>query len=87
MRLDVRALTNAGAVVAAVIFVVCALFVALAPEAAMSFAGFLLHADLSGLARDRVTWGNFFGGLASFSALFAVVYGASGWVYNRLARK
>jgi hypothetical protein len=85
MKLDTRAFAIAAAIIAAALFVICAFFVAVAPEATTNFVGHLIHADLSGFTRS-LTWGNFFGGLVCWTLGTGFVAAALAWVYNRLAR-
>jgi FtsH-binding integral membrane protein len=85
MKFDVRAMTITGAVVAAAAYAVCAIFVALAPVTAVTLGGYIVHVDISSLGRT-ITWGGAIAGLIIVSAFVAVVSGASGWVYNRLAK-
>jgi 2TM family of unknown function (DUF5676) len=56
MATNVRALTITGAVVAAVIYVICATFVALAPELATRIGSDVTHINMAGVGRS-VTWG------------------------------
>ena len=84
MRFDVRAFATAAAVIAAALFLICAFFVAVAPETTTNFAGHLIHADLSGIKRS-LTWGNFFGGLVCWTVGTGLVGAALARVYNRLA--
>ena len=51
MKLDARAFGLAAGVAAAVLFLFCAIAVAIAPEATTAFAGHLIHVDLSGITR------------------------------------
>ena len=74
MRIDPRALCLATGLTAAVLFVVCAAWVALAPVAATQTFSFLLHLDLSGMARTLI-WTSFFGGLVGLEV--------RGWVSRR----
>ena len=85
MKMDTRAFAIATAVTAAVLFLICAFFVAVLPKETTNFAGYLVHADLSGISRS-LTWGNFFGGLACWTVGAGVVAGALAWLYNRIAR-
>lgn len=85
MKLDTRAFAIAAAIVAAALFLICAFFVAVAPEQTTNFAGHLIHADLNGIMRS-LTWGSFFGGLVCWTLGTGVVGAALAWVYNRLAR-
>lgn len=62
MRLDPRAFGAAAGLVAAVLFIICAWAVAIAPEATTSAASYLIHMDLSEMSRT-LTFGNFVGGL------------------------
>jgi 2TM family of unknown function (DUF5676) len=84
MKLDTRAFAIAAAIVSATLFLICALFVAVAPEATTNFAGHL-HADLSGFTRS-LTWPNFFGGLVCWTLGTGLVAAALAWLYNRLLR-
>jgi hypothetical protein len=85
MKLDTRAFAIAAAIIAAALFLICAFFVAVAPEQTTNFAGHLIHSDLSGITRS-LTWGNFFGGLACWTLGTGLVAAALAGVYNRLAR-
>lgn len=84
MTLNVRAFGLAAGIVAAVLFVICAVAVALAPEATTAVAGFLLHVDLGGFSRS-VTPGNFIGGLIGWSVGTAITFAAAAALYNRLS--
>ena len=85
MATNVRALTITGAVMAAVTYVVCAGFVALAPEVATGLGSDITHINLSAVGR-AVTWGGALRGLVFLTAFVALVCAASGRLYNRLAR-
>ena len=69
---------------AAASYVVCAAFVALAPDAATTIGSYVVHMDLSRVGRS-VTWGGALIGLVFFTAFVALVCAASGWLYNRIA--
>lgn len=84
MRLDIRAFAFAGGIAAAILFVICAAAVALAPQATTAFAGELIHADLSGIART-LTWGSFILGLVVWTAGTALTCGFVAATYNRFA--
>lgn len=85
MKLDTRAFATAAGIIAASLFLICAFFVAMAPEATTNFAGHLIHADLSGFTRT-LTWGNFFGGLVCWTLGTGLVAAGVSLIYNRLAR-
>ena len=82
---NVRALTVTGVVMAAVTYVICAAFVAVAPEAASTLGTYITHIDLTKVGRT-VTWGGAFIGFVFFTAFVAIVSGASASIYNHLAR-
>ena len=82
---NVRALTVTGVVVAAATYVICAVFVALAPDAASTLGTYVTHMDLMRVGRT-VTWGGALIGFVFFTAFVAIVCGASASIYNRLAR-
>lgn len=84
-RLDERALALAAAGVTAVIFSLCALWIAVSPHGFMATIGYLLHINLSPLART-VTFASYVAGLICVSLFAAVSLGALGALYNRLAR-
>ena len=83
MKLDARAFGLAAGTTAGVLFVLCALAVAIAPEATTAFAGYLIHADLSGITRD-LTLGSFVGGLVCWTVGTTLAFWLMGTVYNRL---
>lgn len=83
MKLDARAFGLAAGATAGVLFILCALAVAIAPEATTSFAGYLIHADLSAMTRT-LTLGSFVGGLVCWTVGTGLVFWFTGVVYNRL---
>ena len=83
MKLNVRALSFASAIVAAVSFILCALAVALSPALTSRFFSFVFHIDLTSLSRS-ITWASFFGGMLLFSVGVAIHVGLTAWCYNRL---
>ena len=83
MKLDAKAFGLAAGTTAAVLFLVCALAVAIAPEATTTFAGYLIHADLSGMTRN-LTVGSFVGGLICWTAGTTLVVWLTATIYNRL---
>ena len=86
MSTNVRALTITGAIMAAATYAICAIFVALFPEAATRIGSDIVHINLSGVGRT-ITWGGALTGGVFFTVFVAVVCAASGWLYNRLARE
>ena len=83
MRLDARAFGMAAAMVAAVLFTICALAVAVAPEPTTALASYLIHMDLSGMTRS-MTLGRFVGGLVLWTLSNAATFGGVAAIYNRL---
>ena len=83
ISLDPRAFGLAAGAMAAALFTICALIVAVVPGAAVGFFGYILHLDLTGLARP-VTVGNFVGGLFAWTIGVGIVFGLGGVFYNRL---
>lgn len=84
MRLDSRAFGFAAGTVAAALFVLCALGVALAPGATTAMASTLIHIDLSGMART-ITWATFFSGLVCWTLGVGLTFAAVGGLYNRFS--
>ena len=84
MKLNTGAIFWAVAIVSAASYVICAIFVAVAPGATSQFFGWVMHIDLSSLAR-HITWSSFFGGMFCYSLVIGALAGASAWAYNRLA--
>lgn len=83
MRLDARAFGTAAGTVAAVLFTICALAVAVAPDGTTGVASYLIHMDLSGMTRS-MTFGRFVGGLVIWTLATAATFGSVAAIYNRL---
>lgn len=82
-KLNGRSLFLSTAILTAVLYTICVGFIALAPQAAMAFFSYILHADLTTIARP-VNFGNFIVGLLAWSlgtGLYAVLIAR---LYNRL---
>lgn len=86
MKLNIKAVAIAEAFVAGVLFVLCRLAFALAPEATLATLKYLTHIDWSSLVMP-VNWGGFLSGLVLFTVFTAVVGAAWAWIYNLLARQ
>ena len=86
MSANVRALTITGAVIAALTYIVCAGFVALAPEMATTLGAYIVHMDLTRVGRS-VTWRGALIGGTFFAVFVALVCALSGWLYNRLDQR
>jgi hypothetical protein len=79
MSTNIRALTITGAVIAAFTYIICASFVALAPEMATTLGAYIVHMDLSKLGRSVTIGGGLTGG-AFFTMFVAFVCASSGWL-------
>lgn len=85
MRVNSMALGTSAGLVAAGTFVICGVFVALVPGETSAFLGWVLHVDLSTMARPMSVV-SFFGGLILFSAFVGVCIGFVSALYNRITR-
>ena len=81
---NVKALAITGLLMAAITYVVCATFVAIAPEAASTLGTYITHMDLYRVGRS-VSWGGAAIRFVFVTAFVAIVCAASGAIYNRLA--
>ena len=86
MRLDARAFGAAAGMVAAALFTICALAVAVVPDQTTGLASYLIHMDLSGMTRT-MTFGRFIGGLVIWTLGTGVTFGAVAEVYNLLVAR
>ena len=86
MSANIRALTITGAVIAALTYIVCAGFVALAPEMATTLGAYITHMNLTNVGRSVTVGGALIGG-AFFTVFVALVCASSGWLYNRLDQR
>lgn len=84
MKLDVRALAAASGTVATVLFALCALFVALAPEATIWATRELFHVAVS--SPPTITWIGFLAGLVFWFFGTAAAAAALASLFNRWAR-
>ena len=82
MRLDPRSFGIAAGLTAGALFLVCALFVALAPDATTAFFGTLIHADLSAITRP-LTLGSFLIGVCVWTVGTGLTFGLAASLYNR----
>jgi hypothetical protein len=76
----------AAGIVAAVLFTICALAVAVAPESTTALAGYLIHLDLSGVIRT-LTFGSFIAGLVIWTLGTAITFGFAAAIYNKLVAR
>jgi len=81
MKLNIWAFGLAVGIVIAAAFTICAFFVAVAPEATATFIGYLLHINLSGLARP-ITWASYVAGVLGVGIWMALWAAAAAKLYN-----
>jgi len=85
-KLRTRSLSLATALITGAVYSICILFIALAPKAAMAFFSYILHADLSNIART-VSWGSFIVGLLFWSIGTALYTALIARLYNSFATR
>ena len=83
MKLNAGAFGGAAGLAAAALFTLCAAFVAVAPGTATGVFGYVLHLDLTTLARP-LTVGSFVGGLLFWAIGSALAFAAAARIYNAL---
>lgn len=82
-RLNPRSLFTATGIISGAFFIACFLSLAVAPQPAMSFFGYILHADLTSISRP-VSLGSFVIGLLVWSLGTGVYAALIARIYNRL---
>ncbi|QLE46244.1 hypothetical protein FD723_39310 (plasmid) [Nostoc sp. C052] len=82
--LSVRSLFLATAITTGIAYLVCVLFLIVAPQATMGFFSYVLHANLSGIIRS-VTWGSFIVGLLVWSMGIGLYVALVARLYNKLS--
>lgn len=82
--LRARSLFIATAVMSALAYIICVVFIAIAPQATIAFFGQILHADLSSIARS-ITFGSFIVGLVAWSLGTGLYAALIARFYNRLS--
>ena len=85
MSVNVKAFTITGIIIAALSYVVCATFVAIAPDAATTMGSYITHMNLREVGRS-VTFTKALIGGTFFTVFVSLVCASSGFLYNRLAR-
>lgn len=84
LRLGVRSLFLATAITTGIAYLVCVLFLIVAPQATMAFFSYVLHTNLSGIIRS-VTWGSFIVGLLIWSVGTGFYAAFVARLYNKLS--
>lgn len=83
MTLDAKVLGIASAIVAATTYVICGVSVALSPAFTQAAFSYVLHADLTGLARP-ISLASFVFGMLIFSAVVGLCAYFTAKLYNAL---
>ena len=84
MKLNIKAVAIAEAIVGAGLFILCRLAFAVAPDATLAALKYLTHIDWSSVTMP-VTLGGFISGLLVFTILIAIVGGIWASIYNVVA--
>ena len=82
MQLNASSLGLGAAVTAAIVYTVCSLFVALFPAATSAAFSYVLHIDLTTMARP-ITWGSYCVGVVSITIAIGVMIALAAAFYNR----
>lgn len=85
MKLNVKAVVIAEAIVGAALFILCRLAFVVVPDATLAALKYLTHIDWSSVTMP-VSLGGFIFGLVAFTVLIAVIGGVWAWIYNLIAR-
>jgi hypothetical protein len=87
MKLNIKAVVIAEAVIGAVLFILCRAAFVVAPNATLAALKYLTHIDWSPVTMPvTMTWGGFILGLIVFTIFIAIVGAGWAWIYNRLAQ-
>ena len=84
MKLNIKAVVIAEAIVGAALFILCRVAFVIAPEATLATLKYLTHIDWSPVTMP-VTLGGFVSGLIVFTIFIAIVGGVWALIYNSLA--
>jgi small-conductance mechanosensitive channel len=85
MKLNVKAVVIAEAIVGAGLFILCRLAFAVAPNATLATLKYLTHIDWTSVTMP-VSLGGFIAGLVVFTIFIAIVGGLWAWIYNLVLR-
>ena len=85
MKLNVKAVVIAEAIVGAALFILCRLAFVVAPDLMLATLKYLTHIDWSSVTMP-VSFGGFIPGLVVFTIFMAVTGGVWAWLYNLIAR-
>ncbi|PSB40706.1 hypothetical protein C7B67_27785 [filamentous cyanobacterium Phorm 6] len=83
LKLSVRSLFLATAIITGIAYLICILFMTVAPQATMTLFSYVLHLNLSGIT-PNVTWGSFIVGLLFWSVGIGLYAAFVARLYNKL---
>ncbi len=86
MKLDIKALTLATALVVAGLYALCAIVVALFPGPTLVMFAAIMHANLGGMAWSMDAGAVVLGLICTTTIASFIVY-SIGWTYNRLSER
>jgi hypothetical protein len=84
MKLNIKAVAIAEAIICGLLFILCRLAFAVAPETTLAALRYFTHIDWSSVVAP-INWVGFFVGLIVFTVFMAVTGAVWAWVYNRVA--
>jgi len=83
IKLNGRSLFLSTAILTAALYTLCVGFIAVAPQVAMAFFSYILHADLTNITRP-IRWDSFVVGLLAWSLGTGLYAALIARLYNRL---
>lgn len=83
MKLDAIKLGFATAIIFALAWIICSLFVIIAPSGMMQMSGHMVHSNFEDMGWS-LHWTGFFVGLVTWSVFSGLFVGAIAATYNRL---
>ena len=82
MKLQTGPLALAAALLTGLVYLLCTIALALAPQASVAFFGTMFHWNLA-MLMVPVTWGGALVGILCLAFGAALIAAAFGWLYNR----
>jgi hypothetical protein len=84
MLLNTKSFGLSAAATAAIVYSICSLFVALVPTGTAAAFSYVLHIDLTAMARP-ISWGSYAVGVVAISVAIGLVFALAAGFYNRLS--
>lgn len=85
MSLDTKSFGLSAGIATAIVYSICALVVALSPNAASAVLSYVIHLDLSTLTRP-LSWVSYLVGVVTLSVTVGLVFSLAAGFYNRFSR-